>query len=148
MQSNLEALWQPLQSVIFQKAAQHKDILFPVFTNGAYLQSKYLDLFDKNRNLIPIISIEGDEKTTDERRGSGVYSQVTKAMQGVKSRGMIFGTSVTVTTENINEVFSDDFLNGLYDLGCKAVIYVEYVPVTDESIHLVPSEEQEGGCQC
>lgn len=128
---------------VIQQAAQHKDILFPVFTNGTYLQSKYLDLFDKNRNLIPIISIEGDEKTTDERRGSGVYSQVTKAMQGVKSRGMIFGASVTVTTENINEVFSDDFLNGLYDLGCKAVIYVEYVPVTDESIHLAPSEEQE-----
>ncbi len=67
MQSNLEALWQPLQSAFFQKAAQHKDILFPVFTNGTCLQSKYLDLFDKNRNLIPIISIEGDEKTTDER---------------------------------------------------------------------------------
>lgn len=128
---------------VIKQAAQHKNILFPVFTNGTYLHEQYLDVLDENRNLIPIISIEGDEKITDERRGEGVYKKVTEAMQSIKEREMIFGDSVTVTTENINEVYSDEFLDKLYSLGCKAVIYVEFVPVTDESTHLAPTEKEQ-----
>ncbi len=128
---------------VIKQAAQHKNILFPVFTNGTYLHEQYLDVLDENRNLIPIISIEGDEKITDERRGEGVYKKVTEAMQSIKEREMIFGASVTVTTENINEVYSDEFLDKLYSLGCKAVIYVEFVPVTDESVHLAPTEKEQ-----
>ncbi len=62
---------------VIKQAATHGSILFPVFTNGTFLQEKYLNLFDENRNLIPIISIEGDEKTTDARRGEGVFKIVT-----------------------------------------------------------------------
>lgn len=128
---------------VIRQAAEHKNILFPIFTNGTYLHDKYLDVFDENRNLIPIISIEGNEKITDERRGEGVYQKVTEAMQSIKDRGMIFGASVTVTTENIEEVYSDEFLDNLYDLGCKAVIFVEFVPVTEESRHLAPTEKEQ-----
>ncbi len=128
---------------VIKQAAQYKNILFPIFTNGTYLHEQYLDVLDENRNLVPIISIEGDEKITDERRGEGVYKQVTTAMQRIKEKGMIFGASVTVTTENINEVYSDAFLDKLYRLGCKAVIYVEFVPVTDDSKHLAPGEKEQ-----
>ena len=128
---------------VIKQAAQHKNILFPIFTNGTYLHEQYLDVLDDNRNLVPIISIEGDEEITDERRGEGVYQQVTTAMQRIKDRGMIFGASVTVTSENIDEVYSDAFLDKLYDLGCKAVIYVEFVPVTEESKHLAPGEKEQ-----
>ncbi len=132
---------------VIKQAALHRDILFPVFTNGTYLHDKYLDLFDENRNLVPIISIEGDEKITDERRGEGVYAKVSDAMRRIKERKMIFGVSVTVTTENINEVYSDEFLDNLYSLGCKAVIYVEFVPVTEESTHLAPTEKEQAFMQ-
>ncbi len=128
---------------VIKQAAQHKHILFPIFTNGTFLHEQYLDVLDENRNLVPIISIEGDEAITDERRGNGVYQQVTDAMQRIKDRGMIFGASVTVTTENISEVFSDAFLDKLYSLGCKAVIFVEFVPVTEESAHLAPGEKEQ-----
>lgn len=125
---------------VIKKAAAHKNILFPIFTNGTFLHKEYIDFLDDNRNILPIISIEGDEKLTDERRGEGVYQKVTTAMQEVKRRGMIFGASVTVTTENMQEVYSDKFVKTLYDLGCKAIIYVEFVPVTEESRHLAPKE--------
>jgi len=72
-----------------------------------------------------------------------VYRQVTDAMQHLKDRGMVFGASVTVTTENIDEVYSDAFLDNLYALGCKAVIFVEFVPVTEESTHLAPTEKEQ-----
>ena len=128
---------------VLKQAAKHSDILFPIFTNGTFLHEKYLDFLDAHRNLLPIISIEGDEAVTDARRGDGVYQTVTQAMQNVRDRGMIFGASVTVTTENIDEVYSDAFLDSLRALGCKAVIYVEYVPVTEESRHLAPAQAQQ-----
>lgn len=55
---------------------------------------------------------------------------------------MIFGASVTVTTENYKEVTSADFLDSLSGRGCRTVIFVEYVPVTDESRELAPTDAQ------
>ena len=63
-------------------------------------------------------------------------------MEELNRRGLIFGASVTVTTENFREVTSDAFLNELADRGCKAVIFVEFVPVTDEAMHLAPGEAE------
>ncbi len=125
---------------VIKKAAMHKDILFPVFTNGTLLTNSYLELLDNNRNIIPIISIEGDELLTDNRRGEGVYEKVTSDMKELKKRGIIFGASITVTTENMNKVYSDEYVKSLSKMGCKAVIYVEFVPVTDESVHLAPTD--------
>lgn len=97
-------------------------------------------MLDKHRNLLPIISIEGDAEITDNRRGDGVYEKVTEAMKNIRERGVIFGVSVTVTTENIQEVYSSEFVEQLASLGCKAIIYVEFVPVTKESTYLAPQE--------
>ena len=63
-------------------------------------------------------------------------------MDEFKARGLIFGASVTVTTQNLREVTSDAFLQKLSDRGCKAVIFVEFVPVTDESKELAPGDEE------
>ncbi len=125
---------------VLQRAAAHETILFPVFTNGTYLHEKYLQFLDEHRNILPILSIEGDQHTTDERRGEGVYKQVTDSMRLMEAKGIPFGASVTVTTENMKEVFSSAFLDRLYTLGCRAVIYVEFVPVTEKAAHLAPDE--------
>ena len=128
---------------VITQAAGHKSIMFPVFTNGTFLSDRIIDTFDSNRNLVPIISIEGDRQTTDARRGEGVYDKVVSAMEKIKGRKMVFGVSVTVTNENMEEVFSDRFLDNLHELGCRAVIYVEYVPVNDKTSALAPGEEEQ-----
>ncbi|MBR3058276.1 MAG: radical SAM protein [Clostridiales bacterium] len=127
---------------VMQEAAKKPGILFPVFTNGTFIGEKYMQLFDQKRNLIPVISIEGDKEKTDSRRGAGVYDKLITVMDGLCEKDLIFGASVTVTSENLNEVTSDDFLNSLSTRGCKLVIYVEYVPVTEESTELALSDEQ------
>ena len=127
---------------ILEKAAQIPEILFPVFTNGTLLNDNYIQLFDKARNLIPIFSIEGDEKKTDERRGEGIYRRLIGAMDKIKDNHLIFGASVTVTTSNINEVVSDNFISVLKNRGCKVVIYVEFVPVTSDSTELAPQNPE------
>lgn len=131
-----------LRRDVIQAAGEKKNILFPIFTNGTIIDEKYFSLFDKCRNLVPIMSIEGNREITDNRRGKGIYDKLMANMEEFKKRGLIFGASVTVTTQNYKEVTSDEFLKSLSDKGCKAVIFVEYVPVTDESTELAPSDEQ------
>lgn len=114
---------------VLKEAAKYKKILFPVFTNGILLGEAVDELLDKNRNLIPVLSIEGDEATTDSRRGSGTYKKLISSMDKLKSHGIIFAASVTVTRENMNETVSHDFVQKLAQEGCKGIIYVEYVPV-------------------
>lgn len=129
-----------LRRDIIRAAGKNPDILFPIFTNGTLIDDKYIELFDQCRNLVPIFSIEGQEDTTDERRGGGVYRQLLSGMEKVKENGLIFGASVTVTTDNLKEVTSEAFIESLQEKGCKAVIFVEYVPVTEESQSLAPQD--------
>lgn len=127
---------------VIEAAGDVPDILFPIFTNGTFIGEKYLELFDKKRNLIPVLSIEGDREITDERRGAGVYDKLVNAMDALHDRNIIFGASVTVTTENIAEVTSEEFVSGLAEKGCRLIVYVEFVPVTDESTHLAPGDKE------
>lgn len=60
---------------------------------------------------MPILSIEGGQETTDKRRGLGVYERLQTSMQRMTDAGILFGASVTVTTENMQEVLSDAFVN-------------------------------------
>jgi MoaA/NifB/PqqE/SkfB family radical SAM enzyme len=137
-----------LRRDIIEAAGERRNILFPIFTNGTFIDEKYLALFDRCRNLIPIMSIEGNREVTDARRGKGVYDRLITNMDAFKNRGLIFGASVTVTTENLKEVSSDAFIRSLSDRGCKAVIFVEFVPVTEESKELAPGDAEREYLAC
>ena len=127
---------------VIEAAGKHPNLLFPIFTNGTFLGQQYFRLFDCCRNLIPVISIEGDQDLTDSRRGEGVYGKVMDNMEELQKRGLLFGCSITVTTENLDEVLSDEFVRSLSGRGCKAVFYIEFVPVTDEAQHLAPGDAE------
>ena len=127
---------------VIEAAGQMKHILFPIFTNGTYMDDTTFAQLDKCRNLIPVLSIEGNRETTDNRRGAGVYDKLIQAMDRLHDRSLLFGASITVTTENIREVTSPEFMQTLVDRGCKLVIYIEFVPVTEEAAHLAPDDPE------
>lgn len=131
-----------LRRGVIEAAGRKPGILFPIFTNGTFLDERYLELFDRCRNLIPVMSIEGNREMTDERRGEGIYDRLIANMEELRKRGLIFGASVTVTTRNYREVTSQEFLGSLSERGCKVVIFVEYVPVTEESKELAPGNRE------
>ena len=126
---------------VIEKAGTIPEILFPIFTNGTLIKDHYIEIFKKYRNLVPVISIEGHEEKTDQRRGDGMYEVIKNAMSLMKENNVLFGTSVTVTKENIKEVSSDEFVNTLKESGSKVVFYVEFVPVTKEATNLAPDDE-------
>ena len=127
---------------VLECAAKQRDILFPVFTNGTLLSDNMLGLIDQNRNLVPIVSIEGDEQQTDARRGAGTYAKLTANMDRMREKGILFGASVTLTTENIQTVTSDAFLNQLRAFGAKVAFFVDYVPADAGTEALAPGDAE------
>ncbi len=122
---------------VIQVASRIQDIVFPVFTNGTMIDGAYLSLLDQSRNIIPVFSIEGEGRETDERRGEGVSQTVYEAMGRLQDKEILFGASITVSKENLSTVTSTSFVAKLRDMGCGLLFFVEYVPVSEGSESLL-----------
>lgn len=130
---------EPLQRMdIVDCAAKTKGIVFPIFSNGCAIDAEKADYFAQNRNLVPLVSLEGGRQLTDTRRGDGVFVKVMGAMSLLRSRAVLFGASLTITRQNIAEACSDEFIGMLRKKGASVFIYVEYVPADGMSEDLAP----------
>ena len=126
---------------ILEEVAKVEDMIFPIFTNGTLIGPSYLAFLKQHLNMIPVISIEGMEHATDARRGHGMYKRAMMSVEELHKEDLFFGTSITVTTENFELVTSDAFVDNLRQLGCKMIIYVEYVPTEPGTEYLAFGEE-------
>ena len=126
----------------FEMTQEFPDILFPVFTNGLLLDDSLIRNLKSQMNVIPIISIEGFEKETDERRGLGTYAGVLNVIAKLKKNGLLFGVSVTATRENFPTVTSPAFVQQLLAAGGKVFIYVEYTPIEAGAENLILEDRQ------
>ena len=131
-----------LRRDVILKASGYHEILFPIFTNGTMLDEDYYELFDKNRNLVPVLSIEGNEDVTDLRRGKGVYRQLIDSMEYMRKNNIIFGASLTFTKGNLSDILSNEYISQLHDLGCKVLFFIEYVPVNADTVDLAPTDDE------
>lgn len=126
---------------VLLQAGNHTNIIFPIFTNGTMIDESYIRLLEQKRNLIPVISMEGNKETTDKRRGEGIYEKLEEVMERLRNNWILFGASVTVTKNNMKEVLSDEFVSNLKKAGTKGIVYVEYVPINKETRDLAPDDE-------
>jgi len=83
----------------------------------------------KQKNIVPLISLEGCEEETDERRGKGVYERLLKTITTLKKQSLFFGTSLTLTKNNFETITSEHFIQNLIDRGCKFFLFLEYNPI-------------------
>src|SRR6516165_12679809 len=72
-----------MHSDLLDMLAAHPDCYFQIFTNGQFITDERARRMRQLGNVTPLISVEGNEIVSDERRGrSGVFS---KTMQGVEN---------------------------------------------------------------
>lgn len=128
---------------ILRLAEKHNDVQFAVFTNSTLIDAEFCKKVTEVGNIAFLVSIEGSPDTNDARRGSGHYKAVINAMELMKKHGIIFGTSICYTKENIEAVTSDGFLRMLSDMGAKFGFYFHYMPVGNKAVtELLPTPEQ------
>lgn len=119
-----------------------RHMIFPVFTNGLLLTDEIVAELARQKNVIPVLSIEGNELETDTRRGAGVHARLTAAMRKLSDAHIFFGLSLTVTDRNFALVTREDYAVSYEALGAKLFFYVEYVPVDDTHENVVREEQR------
>ena len=122
---------------------KHNDCEFHAFTNGTLIDDEFCKRVVDVGNFTMSVSIDGSKEVNDERRGEGVYDKIMTGMEKLKEYGILFGTSVCYTSQNVYSVTSDDFLDMLIEKGSRFIWYFHYMPVgNDAAIDLLPTPEQ------
>jgi len=110
-------------------------VVFLLVTNGLQLGPDLIRDLATLRNVVPVLSIEGTQAQTDERRGKGVHERLQAKMEQLKRAGIFFSLSLTVTRTNYDTVTDPAFLQPAVDAGCRLFLLLEYTPIregTDE----------------
>ena len=128
---------------ILKLAEKHNDVQFAIYTNSTLIDEPFCEEVQRLGNIAFMLSIEGTPETNDARRGEGHYAAVMRAMDLLKEHGILFGTSICYTRDNIEAVTSDEFMRFLCDKGAHFGFYFHYMPVGNEAApELMPSPEQ------
>lgn len=131
---------------LFELCEKHNDVAFMIYTNGTLIDKDVAAKMRKAKNMSPAISIEGGKKTTDARRGKGTYDKIMQAMDDLVEVGVPFGFSATVTRQNCEEVFSDEFIDTMIDKGAVYGWSFHYIPIgkdPDFSKMITPEQRRE-----
>lgn len=114
--------------------AQHPDCYFQIFTNGHFITDEVAKTLRKLGNVTPLISIEGTEIVSDERRGrSGVYS---KSMQGIHNcldNKVLTGVCTSVCKTNIDDLVTEKWVDRLIEMGVFYTWFHIYRPMGPEA---------------
>jgi MoaA/NifB/PqqE/SkfB family radical SAM enzyme len=127
---------------ILDLSKETPEIMFMMFTNGLLINGEVLKEIAENRNIVPLLSLEGYQIDTDGRRGSGVYGVLLQSIAKLKEEKVFWGASLTMTRSNFEEVTDENFIKQLVNSGCKFFMLVEYTPVITGTESWVLAEEQ------
>lgn len=127
---------------ILDLAGELPEIVFPLFTNGLLLNEAIAARLRRMRHVIPVLSLEGREAETDERRGAGIHERLRERIALLGGEGVFFGISFTVTCKNWKTVTDREFLAHLLAAGCRLFFFVDYVPAEAGTEDLVIAPEE------
>ncbi|HEV8694833.1 MAG TPA: radical SAM/SPASM domain-containing protein [Lysobacter sp.] len=110
--------------------AAHPDCYFQVFTNGQFITEKVAKRLREIGNATPLISIEGREFTSDERRGKkDVFNRTLRGLDHCIREKILTGVATSVCQSNIDELLTEDWLRELIARGVHYVWYHTYRPM-------------------
>lgn len=110
--------------------AAHPDCYFQVFTNGQFITEKIAKRLRELGNVTPLISIEGREVVSDERRGNKqVYERTLRGLRACLKERILTGVATSVCQTNIGDLCTEKWLQELIDFGAHYVWFHTFRPV-------------------
>lgn len=115
-----------LHPQLFEILEAHPDCYFQIFTNGHLLTDEAARRLRAIGNATPLISIEGSEVVSDERRGRPrVLAQTLAGLENCRKHKLLFGVATSVCQTNFDLV-SEAWLRRLIELGAHYVWFYTY----------------------
>ncbi len=115
---------------LFDLIQGHPDCYFLLFTNGTLISAEIAARMRELANVSPLISIEGREEVSDQRRGgSQVYSRTFEGLRHCLDQRLITGVATSVCRSNIDDLASREFVDELVEVGVHYLWDYSYRPV-------------------
>ena len=128
---------------ILRLAQKHNDCEFSLYTNSTLIDETLCEEVVRLGNITFQLSIEGTPDTNDARRGDGHYQAVMHAMDLLQQYGIVFGTSICYTRENIDAETDPEFIRFIAEKGARFGFFFHYMPVGKNAVpSLMPTVEQ------
>jgi MoaA/NifB/PqqE/SkfB family radical SAM enzyme len=109
---------------------EHPDLYFQVFTNGQFITDKVAATLRRLGNVTPLISIEGREFVSDQRRGKkDVLNKTLRGLDHCLENKLLTGVATSLCQTNIDELLTESWLQELIDRGVQYAWYHTYRPV-------------------
>ncbi len=108
----------------------HPDCYFQIFTNGQYITDKVAKDLRRVGNATPLISVEGTEAISDERRGrSGVLNKTLAGIEASVRNKLIVGVATSVCQSNFDDLVREEWIDTLIKKGVHYNWFHTYRPV-------------------
>src|SRR5262249_37224266 len=129
---------------LFDLLEPHPDCYFQIFTNGQFISDEKAKRLRDMGNVTPLISVEGNEIISDERRGRA--SVLSKTLQGIHNsvKNKVFTGVCTSLCQTNFELLSEKWVDRLIDMGVMYTWFHVYRPMgPDANPQLCLTPEQQ-----
>jgi MoaA/NifB/PqqE/SkfB family radical SAM enzyme len=111
----------------------NRDVYFQVFTNGHFITDEIAAKLREYGNVTPLISVEGSETISDERRGrDGVLNATMRGIETAIRHKLMVGVCTSVCKTNIDDLVSNKWVDRLIEMGVMYCWFHIYRPVGPE----------------
>src|SRR5436190_7557312 len=112
---------------LLQILGEHPDCYFQIFTNGQLITDSVARELRRIGNASPLISIEGNETVSEQRRGRPeVFQKTLAGLENCRRNRLITGVATSVCQTNIGDLVTEAWLRRLIRAGVHYVWYHTY----------------------
>ena len=130
---------------LFDILAAHPDCYFQVFTNGQFITPEKAKRLVELGNVTPLISVEGNEIISDERRGrDGVFNKTLEGIQNCLDANVMTGVCTSLAKSNIDHLLTEEWVDRLIEMGVLYTWFHVYRPMGPDAnpqLSLTPEQQ-------
>lgn len=130
---------------LFELLEPHPDCYFQIFTNGHFITEEKAKKLRRLGNVTPLISVEGSEIVSDQRRGrDGVLSRTLQGIQNCLKHKVFTGVCTSVCQSNFDDLANEAWIDRLIDMGVMYTWFHVYRPMGPDACHdlcLTPDQQ-------
>src|SRR5947208_16902551 len=120
---------------LFEILEAHPDCYFQVFTNGQFITDEKARRMRRLGNVTPLISVEGNEIVSDERRGRpGVFGKTMQGIQNCLANKVFTGVCTSLCQTNFNDLLTEEWVDRLIAMGVMYTWFHVYRPMGPDAM--------------
>lgn len=130
---------------LFEILEAHPDCYFQIFTNGQFITDEKAKRLRQLGNVTPLISVEGSEIVSDERRGrEDVFNKTLEGVQNCLNNKVMTGVCTSLCQSNFDDLLTEKWVDRLIEMGVMYTwfhIYRPMGPHSNPQLCLTPEQQ-------